>query len=165
MKTKPYNRTQAIEYAAKWAYKRNPMYYNFENIGGDCTSFVSQCLYAGCHIMNYQKYIGWYYRSTDDRSPSWSGVEFLYQFLITNKSVGPRAEIASLDNIEIGDVVQLQINQTRFSHSAIIVNKTGNKLEDIFIATHTEDVYHRRMTTYSFENIRFLHIINIGIWK
>jgi len=36
-----YNREKAIEYAQKWAYKRNPRYFDFEDIGGDCTNVVS----------------------------------------------------------------------------------------------------------------------------
>ncbi|MDE7439525.1 MAG: amidase domain-containing protein, partial [Clostridia bacterium] len=42
-----YNRELAYEYAKKWAFKRNPEFYNFNNIGGDCTNFASQCIYAG----------------------------------------------------------------------------------------------------------------------
>lgn len=42
-----YNREKAVEYARRWAYDRNPQYYNFDPIGGDCTNFVSQCLFAG----------------------------------------------------------------------------------------------------------------------
>ena len=81
MKVKEYNRKKAVEYAIKWAYKRNPKYYNFDSVGGDCTSFISQCIYAGSGIMNYKKHIGWYYNSSSDRTASWSGVEFLYNFL------------------------------------------------------------------------------------
>ena len=50
---KEYNRREALRYAKEWAYKRNPKYYNFDRVGGDCTSFVSQCIYAGAGIMNY----------------------------------------------------------------------------------------------------------------
>ena len=39
----PYNRTAAVDYARKWALKRNPAYYNFDSVGGDCTNFASQC--------------------------------------------------------------------------------------------------------------------------
>lgn len=55
--------------------------------GGDCTSFASQCIYAGSKVMNYNKNNGWYYNSGNDKSSSWSGVEFLYNFLTTNKGV------------------------------------------------------------------------------
>ena len=163
MKVKEYNRKKAIEYATKWAYKRNPKYYNFDSVGGDCTSFISQCIYAGSGIMNYKKHIGWYYNSSADRTASWSGVEFLYNFLTKNKGIGPRATIVKLSDLEIGDIVQLKFFEDRFSHSLIIIDKKGNNLEDIYIATHTEDAYYRKLSTYNFKDIRFLHITDIGI--
>lgn len=163
MKYKEYNRKKVIEYATKWAYKRNPIYYNFDEVGGDCTSFISQCIYAGSGIMNYKKHIGWYYNSQFDRAPSWSGVEFLYNFLTTNKGIGPKAIIGKISDLEIGDIIQLQFLKDRFSHSLVIVDKKGNNLEDIYIATHTEDAYHRKVSTYNFKDIRFLHIIDIRI--
>ena len=46
VKEKRYDRQKVIEYAKKWAYLRNPKYYNFDSVGGDCTSFASQCIYA-----------------------------------------------------------------------------------------------------------------------
>ena len=44
MKVIEYDRNKAIRYAKKWAYSRNKKYLDFENIGGDCTNFVSQCI-------------------------------------------------------------------------------------------------------------------------
>lgn len=165
MKTKQYDRTKAVEYAQKWAYKRNPRYYNFDDVGGDCTSFVSQCIYAGCNIMNYKKHIGWYYNSINDRTASWSGVEFLNDFLIKNKGIGPRAEKTELEKIEIGDIVQLKFNNNpKFSHSLIIVDKKNNSMDDIYVASHTEDSYYRKLSSYVFEEIRYLHINTIGIY-
>ena len=61
MKYKEYDRTAVVEYAKKWAFSRNPKYYNFDSVGGDCTSFASQCIYAGSKKMNYKKDLGWYY--------------------------------------------------------------------------------------------------------
>lgn len=166
MKTREYNRNEAVEYAEKWAYRRNPRYYNFNELGGDCTSFASQCIYAGSKIMNYKKYIGWYYNNLNNRAPSWSGVEFLHDFLINNKGVGPRArKIKEIGDLQIGDLIQLKFNtMERFSHSLIVVAKNGNELKKVFVATHTEDAYHKSVAEYNFESIRFLHIIDIGIW-
>ena len=164
MKVKEYNRKEAIEYALKWAYKRNPKYYNFDNVGGDCTSFISQCIYAGAGIMNYKKHIGWYYNSASDRTASWSGVEFLYDFLIKNKGIGPRAIKKDIKELKIGDIVQLKFSADRFSHSLIIIDKKGNRLEDIYIATHTEDAYYRKLSTYTFQDIRFIHIKEVGVF-
>ena len=50
----------------------NPKYYNFQNIGGDCTNFASQVLYAGSGIMNYTPTFGWYYINVNDRAPAWT---------------------------------------------------------------------------------------------
>ena len=95
MRQIPYNRETAVAYARRWAMARNPSYYDFEKIGGDCTNFASQCIFAGAKVMNYTKVLGWYYRSSNDRTASWSGVEYLYKFLVNNSSVGPYAREVS----------------------------------------------------------------------
>ena len=41
------------EYAMLWWDRRNPEYTDFSEMGGDCTSFVSQILYAGGAVMNH----------------------------------------------------------------------------------------------------------------
>ena len=61
MITVPYDRQSAVMYALRWALSRNPEYYSYSGIGGDCTNFVSQCVYAGSGVMNYTPDFGWYY--------------------------------------------------------------------------------------------------------
>ena len=58
---KEYNRARAVEYARRWALSRNPLFTNFAGRGGDCTNFVSQCIYAGTCQMNFTPSFGWYY--------------------------------------------------------------------------------------------------------
>lgn len=53
MKNIKYEREKVLKYAKRWAYDRNPQFYNFDNVGGDCTSFVSQCILAGSNVMKY----------------------------------------------------------------------------------------------------------------
>lgn len=109
MKEKEYNREKAYEYAEKWAFKRNPQYYNFDSVGGDCTSFASQCIYAGSNVMNYTKEKGWYYINGNNKSASWSGVEFLHKFLTQNKFVGSYGK-------------EVEIEETRdWRYSAVII--------------------------------------------
>ena len=148
-----YNRQKAIEYAKNWAFKRNPIYYNFDSVGGDCTNFISQCLYAGSGIMNYKKLYGWYYNNANDKSPSWTGVEFLYNFLINNKDVGPFGE--NSEKIEIGDIAQLSFDGLTFTHSLIIVKLEKDK---IFTASHTLDSYEKDINSYMYKKIRYIHI-------
>ncbi|MGN1299587.1 MAG: amidase domain-containing protein [Candidatus Scatovivens sp.] len=158
MKEIKYDRQKAIDYAKTWAYKRNSKYYNFDSVGGDCTSFISQCIYSGCNIMNYSKY-GWYYKNGYNKSASWSGVEYLYNFLINNKSVGPYAKRANINEIEKGDIVQLSFDGKTFSHSLIIVDTFyKNGLKKIYVATHTNDNYYKDLSTYTFKDIRFIKI-------
>lgn len=154
-----YDREKAINYAKEWAYKRNPKYYNFDNIGGDCTSFISQCLYSGYGVMNYKKHAGWYYNSVNDRAAAWSGVEFLYKFLINNKGVGPRAIESTIQECIYGDIIQLSFDGKKFSHSLIIVDKKGNNVNNIYIASHTDDNYYKNLYLYNYKSIRYLHLI------
>lgn len=151
-----YDRQKTIEYAKKWAFKRNPSYYNFDLLGGDCTNFVSQCIFAGAGIMNYTNTYGWYYKNANDKSPSWTGVQFLYNFLTNNKGLGPVAN--TYDEVQIGDVVQLSFDGQNFTHSLIIVEKENNKM---LVASHTFDAYGRDITSYSYKKIRFIHILEV----
>ena len=36
-----YDRAAAVAYAHRWAFRRNPAYYDYEKIGGDCTNYAS----------------------------------------------------------------------------------------------------------------------------
>lgn len=154
MKEKIYERQQAIQYAKTWAFGRNPKYYNFDSVGGDCTSFISQCIYAGSKVMNYNKY-GWYYNNGNDKSPSWSGVEYLYKFLTQNKGIGPYGKEVKMQEAQNGDIAQLSFDGNVFGHSLLIIEKDENK---ILVATHTQDEYGRNIETYRFKKIRFIHI-------
>lgn len=159
MNIRLYDRNSALAYAKRWALARNPKYYNFDSVGGDCTSFVSQCLFAGSKKMNYND---WYYNNGYDKSPSWSGVEFLYNFLIKNKSYGPRGIASNSDNVEIGDIAQLSFGGNHFSHSLFIVSVIGSSLNDISVATHTFDTFGKKISDYNFAKIRFVHIKDVG---
>lgn len=163
MNTKNYDRTSAIAYAKKWALSRNPKYYNFDAVGGDCTSFVSQCLFAGSNKMNYNRENGWYYNNGYSKSPSWSGVQFLYKFLTTNKGYGPRGIEASHNEIIPGDIAQLSFNGSTFGHSLFIIDVAGPSLNNIAVATHTYDTLGKKIGKYTFSKIRFIHIQNVGI--
>ena len=68
-----YRRDLAVMYARRYAMGQNPLFGDFGGIGGNCTNFISQCLYAGSCRMNYLPTFGWYYRSLDDRAPAWTG--------------------------------------------------------------------------------------------
>ena len=153
-----YNREKVLKYAKKWAYLRNPQYYNYENIGGDCTNFVSQCIYEGYNQMNYDKVNGWYYINGNNKSPSWTGVEFLHKFLVKNKGIGPYGKEINQSNVKLGDIAQLSFDGQKFGHTLIIVNVDNKSLEEIKIASHTFDNYGKSIAEYTFQKVRFIQI-------
>ena len=153
-----YNPQKAIEYAKIWWNKRNPKFYNFDNIGGDCTNFVSQCLFAGNIEMNQKS---WFYFSLSNRSPSWTGVNEFYDFCTNNNSNwGPKASVVSMSEVEVGDVVQICQNKDVFHHTLLIVDILGEKtLQNILTACHSNDAINKRLSDYNIKKIRFLKII------
>ncbi len=155
-----YNRKKAAEYAARWALSRNPSYYSFNGIGGDCTNFVSQCIYAGAGVMNYTPEFGWFYRSTNDRTASWTGVEFLYDFLIQNHSVGPFGRECELADVRQGDVIQLGSWDDSFYHTLFVMQG----YPQVRVSAHSQDALNRSLTSYTYETMRCVHIEPVRHW-
>lgn len=157
----PYDRAAAVAYAHKWAYGRNPAFYDYEEIGGDCTNFASQCLYAGTGVMNYTPVYGWYYINANNKAPAWTGVEYFHNFIVRNKiNPGPFGEISSLEQVEAGDFVQLRFRgRDIYGHTPIIVAiGEPRTLDTVLVAAHTYDADYRPLSSYYVEELRFLHI-------
>lgn len=159
MKSHRYNRENALAYAHQWAMDRNPAYLDFSNLGGDCTNFISQCLYAGCNTMNVKPVYGWYYYNSYNRTASWTGVQFLYNFLIRNEEAGPFASEVPLSGVVPGDMIQLSFDGNTFRHSLFVV-ETGKSHDpdNVEIATHTFDRDYYPLSGYAFRKYRCLHI-------
>lgn len=158
-----YNREAAVAYARQWAYRRNPRFYDFSYIGGDCTNFASQCIYAGSGIMNFTPTYGWYYISTNNRTPSWTGVDELYRFLTTNRGAGPRAIVTDLSGIQNGDIIQLKFSdKVRFDHSPVVVDAGNRTPSSIMVAAHSNDSDCRPLSSYRYIDLRPIHITNVG---
>lgn len=140
-----YDRAAAIAYARRWAFSRNPAYLDFHGLGGDCTNYVSQCLYAGCGVMNYTPVYGWYYITANDRTASWTGVEYFRSFITQNTGAGPYAREVSQDEVGPGDVVILGLPDEPLSHTALIA---GVKDGELYLAAHTIDAWLRPLSAY-----------------
>ena len=153
-----YNRMRAVEYARRWSFSRNPAYYNFDAIGGDCTNFISQCLFAGSGKMNYRKTFGWYYTDLNRRAPAWTGVRELHQFLTTNRDAGPYGSETTLQQLEPGDIIQLDFG-SGFAHSLLVISNG----DDVRVATHTDDSFDRPLGSYYYVTARYIHIDGVRI--
>ncbi len=160
----PYNRAAAVQYAHTWAYGRNPAFYDYERIGGDCTNFASQCVYAGGGVMNFTRDFGWYYIDANNKAPAWTGVQFFYNFMTrAQPSVGPVAVNSDISQIEPGDVVQMSFDGVQWNHTPVVVAVLQGTAAPsrILVAAHSYDADNRPLDTYSYKGIRFLHFLGV----
>ena len=159
----PYNRDAAVEYANTWAYARNPAYFDFSDIGGNCTNFASQCIYAGSGVMNYTPVYGWFYISANNKAPAWTGVNELFRFLTTNRGSGPQGEVVTLNEIEPGDVIQLRFTDApRFDHTPVVTDIGDRTPDTILIAANSNDARCRPLSSYNYKELRPIHIYNVN---
>ena len=120
---------------------------------------MKEILYNRQKVLEYAQKWAYDRNPKYNKSPSWSGVEFLYNFLTKNKMSGPYGKEVSQDEIKIGDIAQLSFDGNTFGHTLVIV-KIENKFDinQIFISSHTFDSFNKRISEYNFEKIRFVHI-------
>jgi len=156
-----YDRSAAVNYAHRWAYGRNPAFYDYEKLGGDCTNFASQCVFAGSRIMNFTPTYGWYYIDANQKAPAWTGVEYFWNFMTRKTlSVGPVGRPCEPEELLPGDIVQLQLKESGFQHCPVVVF-VGDPVtpENILLAAHSYDADDRPLSTYDYKDIRCLHIL------
>lgn len=121
-----YNYLSAIEYARKHAFSYNKNYISFDEDGGDCTNFVSQCIRAGSINTSH---------TWKPYTHSWIRVNELYYYLLKN-NVG--IDITNKNNYPPGSIIQFFSNKKGyFSHSGIITETLANG--DYLYCCHSYD--------------------------
>ncbi len=172
----PYDAEAAVAYSYEWAGKyemlRNPSFNVYDDYGGNCNNYTSQCLYAGGIPMDYRgdiynqwKYYGPVvsgYNRPYGRAMSWTGVEEFYNYCTTNEGFGLVAEIT--ENVYCarpGDIVQY-ISGERGVHSVIVskVVYDGNgDVAELLVNSNTTDKVDSPMTVYGYTSFRLIRII------
>ena len=119
--------------------------------------------------MNFTPTFGWFYRSANDRTPSWTGVEYFYRFLMDNAGIdgrvvgnglGPFAEQTAVENLQIGDFVQFGRGTDDLYHTPVVVGFQGGVP---LLAAHSYDAYNRPLNTWNYQKIRCLHILGARV--
>lgn len=110
--------------------------------------------------MNYTPTYGWFYITSSDRTASWTGVGYFYNFLVGNTGVGPYATDGPIDAVMPGDIIQLALDQNRFQHSPVVTEIRGARPtpDTIYVTAHDYDCDCRPLNSYNYHKIRFLHI-------
>lgn len=163
-----YNRNNAVEYALKYALDPNPN-FKFLNShgdgGGDCSSFVSQCLKVGGAPFAFKVSPWWYNMYSHRWSVSWAVAHSLYWTLKVrekNNSYGLKAaEVKDMGLLELGDIIQYEDASGIIYHSAIITaftNETGGKTP--LISQHS---YNGRNVSYLKAKARKMHFMKIKV--
>lgn len=119
-----YNPSAAVDYSNKYALNYNSSYSNYNSIGGDCANFVSQCLYAGGLNMTD----GWYWKSYDDRSASWSYCPSQVEYLSKNCGTLDRRP-ANSKVLKGNPVYYTAAVKNRYSHAAICVGTNSDGVQ------------------------------------
>lgn len=144
-----YDRMGAVQYSRRWALDRNPRFQDYEEWGGNCTNYISQCVNAGGVPMD--PYGGnvmkkWYWYSDKNRTPSWTGAQPFFEYFTGNNNddtdnFGVYAAEADYDELELGDVVQL-IKDGKAYHTMIITRilLDGDEVYDYLISQNTYDL-------------------------
>jgi len=110
-----FNITEACNYAETFALKSNPKYKSFEGIGGDCTNFISQILYAG-GVKQTKAWMPY--------TNPWVRVEDLYLYLTTQKLA---TKLPNENSLSKGCLIQFYTPQIgRFFHNGFISYKLPN---------------------------------------
>jgi|GEM_PF-1182861 len=110
-----FNITEACNYAETFALKPNPSYKYFDNIGGDCTNFISQILHAGG------------IKQTEYWKPytnPWVRVEDIYRYLTTKNLA---IKLPNENSLSKGCLIQFYTPKIgRFFHNGFITYELPN---------------------------------------
>ena len=154
------DRASMRSYQDSWWHKFNPDFTDFTNYGGDCTNYASQVLNSSSTPQYSSSSSGiqgtsyWYYRSSSNRSSSWTGVEELREFLLNNTEKGPSGKtVTTFGALESGDIIQLH-NGSKFYHTVVVYTQGG----DPWVTAHTSPYSGRYSTRYGGIDYSRVHI-------
>lgn len=166
-----YNRMDAVKYALTYALHPNPYYRYFlveGNLGGDCSNFISQCLYAGGAPMDFGSPRPWWYKKgpggmSDTWSISWAVAHSLYWCLKVRNELNipglQGEEVPDAGLLQLGDVIQYENYNGMIYHSGIVTSFSyeGGKKEPL-ISHHTYNAINVPYTEHSAKKIHFMRI-------
>ena len=172
----PYDADAAVAYSYEWAgkyqMKRNPEFFAFDDYGGNCQNYASQCILAGGVPMDVSgdidrqwKYYGSGIESqskASGRSMSWAGVEYFQTYAEKNSGSGMVCE--TVDNLYCarpGDIVQY-VSGGIGVHSVIVsgvIYDGDGKVVELLINSNTTDKVDCPMSIYGYTQFRLIRIV------
>lgn len=173
----PYDPGAAVNYAMAWVdpektLRNTAQFGIYDDVGGNCNNYVSQCLNAGGIPMDIigDEFTQWKWYSDElnldeaesGRSPAWAGVNEFYLYARENSGYGLSAVVD--DNVysgSVGDVLQFGYDNQWF-HSVIITDvvkdKDGNVV-DYLINSNTTDRISYPASAFGYPQQRLIKIL------
>ncbi|HEY5556652.1 MAG TPA: amidase domain-containing protein [Acetobacterium sp.] len=172
-----YNSKDAVDYAITWVdpvevIRNEDDYTAYDDYGGNCNNFISQCLVAGGIPMDYYGDIDtqwkWYGETvaidevSSGRSPAWAGVPEFYAYASENTGYGLAAAVdEDIFSGCAGDILQYG-NNGEWVHSVIItkvvMDDQGNVL-DYLVNSNTTDRINYPASAYGYSDLRLIKIL------
>lgn len=174
VKDTSYDRDAAVAYAQQWWNTRNYTgnYLAYDDFGGNCQNFASQCIHAGGIDMDYTGVHDVQWKFYDEnlnnkstargRSYSWTGVDMFYTYAVNNYSDG----LVTLTDIDYsyaqkGDIIHVGAYY-EWRHALLVTDVLKNAdgtLQDIIVASNTADRWNYPLSAYIYTGARLIHIL------
>lgn len=171
-----YDRNKAVAYASKWVSPdralRNPKWFVYDDMGGNCNNYISQCLFAGGIPMDIYGPMDFQWKWYSDmvnpkqvsrgRAPAWTGVNEFYTYCRKNTGFGL---VSSADSNfysgEKGDII-FYGTEDNWHHAVIITDivkdNKGHPI-DYLINSNTTDRINYPVSAYSYSNMRLVKVL------
>ena len=161
----PYDRAAAYDYLMAYCDERNPRWYAYDDVGGNCMNFGSQVLLAGGIPEDEKGDEEWYWDGQNDLDLSWINVGHFYDYCRDNEGYGLVADTeAGYYTGEVGDVMIVGFagdhrHTTIISH--VVEDEEGNVV-DYLITCNTTNYKDFPVSAYYYT---FHRLIKIFGWN
>lgn len=161
----PYDVDSAIAYLYEYCDERNPYWYAYDAVGGNCMNFGSQVLLAGGIPEDERGSAEWYWDGQYDLALSWINVGRFYEYCRDNSGFGLVADTeAGYYTGEIGDVVIVGFDEDHRHTTLIsgIVRDGDGNVVDYLITCNTTNYRDFPVSAYYYT---FHRLIKIFGWN
>ncbi|MFG2295455.1 amidase domain-containing protein [Streptomyces sp. NPDC048603] len=147
-----YNYSAMAKYAEKYWKNYNPAYRKFNDVGGDCTNFISQSLRAGGWKNDtgwYKSYKNWWYNSAN-QTTSWVNVNYWASFALYSKRT---YNLTNVYHLGVGDILQMDFSGNGSKdHSMITTYRSSRGVP--YLTYHSNNTYRKSVASIVAQNPR-----------
>ncbi|WP_432093485.1 amidase domain-containing protein [Streptomyces sp. bgisy100] len=140
-----YNYAAMATYAEKYWSNYNPAYRKFNDVGGDCTNFISQALKAGGWKNDsglYSDYRNWWYDSSN-QTMSWVGADDWSWFTLSSRRA---TNLSNVYQLGVGDILQMDFDRDGSKdHSMITTYRSRSGVP--YLTYHSTNTYRKSVAS------------------